>query len=93
MFITEHYPTNNDAIRPNLDKVHGSGIRLYDNSGVYLTEPPFELPTQALEQVLEVAGTKSEAAGDPGVIRTFLYRPIAHRSIGALSDEERRLVS
>ncbi len=76
VFITEHYPTDNDAITPNLDKVHGSGIRIYNNSGVYLTDPPFALPTQALEQVLEVAGTRSEGGGDPGVIRTFLYRPM-----------------
>ena len=56
VFITEHYPTDNDMIKPNIDKVHGSDVRVYDNSGVYLTEPPFELPRLALEQILEVPG-------------------------------------
>ena len=56
IFITEHYPTDNDAIRPNMDKPHGGDVRVYDNSGVYLAEPPFELPVQTLKQVLEVPG-------------------------------------
>ena len=71
VFITEHYPADNEAIRPNLDKVHGAGIRAYDNSGVYLTAPPFSLPADAVHLVLEVVGDQSE----PGVIRTFLYTP------------------
>lgn len=118
VFITEHYPTDNDAIKPNIDKVHGADVRVYDNSGVYLAEPPFELPTQALKEVLAVpgfgldcsgkkcdrfaekfwAGTEREGVllrsgiasdsvlwlrpntalgkgNDPGVIRTFLYKP------------------
>jgi SAM-dependent methyltransferase len=71
VFITEHYPPDNDAIRPNVDKAQGGGIRAYDNSGVYLTEPPFTLPADRVTLVLEVAADGSEA----GVIRTFLYRP------------------
>ena len=74
VFITEHYPTDNDAIKPNIDMPHGGHVRAYDNSGVYLTKPPFELPTQALEEVLEVPGVGQEEGNDQGVIRTFLYK-------------------
>lgn len=75
VFITEHYPKNNDAISPNIDKVHGGDIRLEKNSGVYLSEHPFELPKQALSMVLEVPGSGMEKGDDQGVIRTFLYKP------------------
>ena len=75
VFITEHYPTDNSRIRPNLDKVHGGDVRIYKNSGVYLSEPPFSLPSQALRQVLQVPGVGSGERNDPGVIRTFLYKP------------------
>ena len=75
IFITEHYPTDNDAIRPNMDKPHGGDVRVCDNSGVYLAELPFELPVQTLKQVLEVPGVGLGEGMDPGVIRTFLYTP------------------
>jgi SAM-dependent methyltransferase len=77
VFITEHYPTHNARIRPNLDKVQGERIRLYENSGVYLSEPPFSLPPEECEQVLEVAGLELEGWNDRGIIRTFLYKPRA----------------
>lgn len=77
VLITEHYPRDNRDIRPNIDKVHGGDIRVYDNSGVYLDQPPFRLPTDALELILEVKGAGLDLDGDPGVIRTFLYRPHA----------------
>ncbi len=73
-FITEHYPSDHLGPRPNLDKVHGEGIRLYENSGVYLDQPPFEIPRERLELVLEVPGHGFEGGIDPGVIRTFLLR-------------------
>jgi SAM-dependent methyltransferase len=75
VFITEHYPTDNEMIKPNMDKVHGGDIRVYSNSGVYLTEPPFNLPSEKCELVLEVAGHALGDANDPGVIRTFFFRP------------------
>ena len=75
VFITEHYPTDNDRIIPNIDKIHGGGIRVYKNSGVYLLEPPFELPKQTLSTVLEVPGSVLGKEIDQGVIRTFLYKP------------------
>jgi len=75
VFITEHYQTDNNVIKPNIDKVHGRDVRVYDNSGVYLSKPPFELPAQELKEVLEVPGVGLEGLNDPGVIRTFLYKP------------------
>ena len=74
-FITEHYPTDNNEIKPNIDKVHGGYIRVYENSGVYLSEPPFALPMQTLINVLEIPGVGLGEKKDPGVIRTFLYKP------------------
>jgi len=76
VFITEHYPIDNDMIKPNIDKIHGRDIRTYDNSGVYLTEPPFNLRKEALEQVLEVPAVPLGEGNDPEVIRTFLYKPV-----------------
>ena len=77
VFITEHYPSDNRAIRANLDKPHGGDVRVHDNSGVYLTLPPFQLPAERVEQVLEVPGSDMGPGQDRGVIRTFLYRPQA----------------
>lgn len=74
VFITEHYPTDNDGITPNKDKVHGCDVRVCYNSGVYFSEPPFELPKDSCSKVLEVPGSVGERS-DPGVIRTFLYKP------------------
>jgi SAM-dependent methyltransferase len=71
VFITEHYPSDNPQIVPNKDMVHGSGMRLYANSGVYLNHPPFNVPAQALELVLEVPGRGAAKGYDPGVIRTY----------------------
>jgi len=74
VFVTEHYPTDNDKIIPNKDKVHGGDIRLYDNSGVYLSLPPFSLQQSALKLILEVPGS-TVTKGDRGIIRTFIYNP------------------
>ena len=81
VFITEHYPDDDVEIRPNRDKTQGADIRLYENSGVYLTEPPFSLPHDRLEQVLEVCGLDVAEEPFPGIIRTFLYRP-GHATAG-----------
>jgi hypothetical protein len=75
VFITEHYPKDNSNIIPNTDKVHGADVRVYKNSGVYLSEPPFDLPAQALTKVLELTGCGLGEGIDQGVIRTFLYKP------------------
>jgi len=75
VFITEHLPGDNPAITPNLDKVHGSHVRVYDNSGVYLSHAPFNLPKQKLENVLEVPGRGLGLCRDQGIVRTWLYKP------------------
>jgi SAM-dependent methyltransferase len=75
VFITEHYPTDNEAIKPNIDKMHGADVRVIKNSGVYLTESPFELPAESLHMVQEVPGVGLKEEYDQGVIRTFLYTP------------------
>ena len=71
VFITEHHPADNPAVTPNVDKVQGSGIRLFNNSGVYLDQPPFNIPSANLELVLEVPDHGFGKLYTPGVIRTF----------------------
>jgi methyltransferase family protein len=70
--ITEHYPSPAFFRAPNLDKPHGADIRLFDGSGVFLQEPPFNVPRERLELLLEVAGHPFPGWPDPGVIRTYL---------------------
>lgn len=74
VFVTEHHPRDGSAVTPNRDKTHGGDIRLYENSGVYLSEAPFNLPEQAIEKVLEVSWCGTDGA-DAGFLRTFLFRP------------------
>ena len=69
VFITEMYPTNSAVVIPNRDKNHGKGIRMSNNSGVYLDQPPFDIDSHLLTQVLEVPG--AQLGNDPGVIRTY----------------------
>lgn len=73
VYITEHHPVDSPDVRPNLDMQCGSDIRVYDNSGIYLTEAPFSLPKEQVELLLEVPAPISER--QPAVIRTFLYQP------------------
>ena len=71
VFITEHYPTNNTGIIPNKDMIHGPGVRVYDNSGVYLDKPPFNIPESNLQITLKVPGTSLGQGFDPGEIVTY----------------------
>ena len=75
VFITEHYPADNNSIIPNIDKVHGRNTRTVFNSGVYLTKEPFCLPKENLKLVLEVKSKIKYNNNSPGMIRTFLYSP------------------
>ena len=77
VFITEHYPTDNEEIEPNKDMVHGGDVRVSRNSGVYLSDPPFNLPAESVRLVLEVPGVGVGENGSSGVIRTYLYLPRA----------------
>lgn len=70
-FITEHYPSDNPNIIPNKDIVQGSWVRVYENSGVYLDHPPFNIPSENLQLVLETPGVGIMEGYDKGVIRTF----------------------
>ncbi|MCP3683596.1 MAG: class I SAM-dependent methyltransferase [bacterium] len=71
VFVTEHYPNDNPNIVPNKDMVHGSGIRNYNNSAVYLDKAPFNIPSSCLEMVLEVPGISVWNEYGPGVVRTY----------------------
>lgn len=70
-FITEHHPSPGKLQVPNRDKPHGSDIRVYRGSGVFLDKPPFNVESSRFKLLLEVAG-REPMAGDPGVIRTYL---------------------
>lgn len=80
VLITEHLPSSNPGLKKNLDKAHGADLRLYDNSGVFLTAPPFDVPASQIRTVLEVEGHGFENYDEPwirGVIQTVLYTPQA----------------
>jgi SAM-dependent methyltransferase len=74
VIVSEHLPNERSSMVPNRDKPHGSGIRLYNNSGVVLTAPPFDIPEAAIKVVLE-APLEVKSNEDPGVIQTVLYQP------------------
>jgi SAM-dependent methyltransferase len=66
LVLTEHLPKTG-SFKPNIDKRTGPDIRLGFNSGVVLTEAPFNLKPREETCLCEV-----EENG--GVIRTMLYR-------------------
>jgi SAM-dependent methyltransferase len=74
VLITEHYPGQGVSVTPNLDKIHGCDVRVGRRSGVYLDLPPFSLPSERLECLLEAPGAGMGETEDPGVIRTLAYR-------------------
>lgn len=69
--VTEHQPSDNPDIIPNKDMVQGGKIRLYQNSGVYLDKPPFSIPEDCIDLLLEVPGAGMAQDFDQGWIRTF----------------------
>lgn len=71
VYITEHYPRDNNRIVPNRDMFSGARIRLYVNSGVYLDLPPFNIDKKALELILEIPTPELKNELAPGVIRTY----------------------
>ena len=64
--ITEHVPSSKIFI-PNLDMMPGSGIRLLKKSGVVLTEDPFNVKYDLVNNICEL-----NQLG--GVIRTSVYK-------------------
>jgi len=79
-FITEHHPSVSRLLRPNIDKPHGGGIRVSQRSGVYLDQPPFNIPRSKLRLLMELPGTSLPGGGDPGVIRTFVLEGGSERT-------------
>jgi hypothetical protein len=71
-FITEHHPSESRLLQANKDKPHGGGIRASQRSGVYLDQPPFNIPKGRLRLLMEMPGTSLPGGVDPGVIRTFI---------------------
>jgi SAM-dependent methyltransferase len=55
VLVTEHLPMGGNII-PNKDKPHGPDTRVYDNSGVFLDEPPFSLPIEIMLEVPYIHG-------------------------------------
>jgi len=72
VFITEHYPNENDDTIPNKNIVPGVGTRLAVDSGVYLDKPPFNISADSLKLVLEVP---APLGGGGECIRTYKYVP------------------
>lgn len=73
VFITEHYSNENADTIPNKNIVPGAGTRLAVDSGVYLDKPPFNIPADSLELVLEVP---VPLGGGDECIRTYKYVPL-----------------
>lgn len=71
VIVTEHVPSPGQLKAPNLDKPHGSDIRLTAGSGVYLDQPPFCLPSTRIEVVLEVPWLGAHGE-DEGILRTVV---------------------
>jgi hypothetical protein len=71
-FITEHHPSPARFRRPNEDKPHGDSIRMSLGSGVFLEEPPFNIPLTTYRLLLEVPGIPPGDDSDAGVIRTYV---------------------
>ncbi len=66
VLVSEHLPIDEFLIEKNKDKLTGPDIRLYDGSGVYISEYPFNIPCkEVLTYREDVDYIKSE-------IKTFL---------------------
>ena len=76
-FVTEHHPSSGHLLEPNRDKPHGDNIRVSRGSGVFLDEPPFDVPSGKYTLLLEVPGTPTSDGTDAGVIRTYLLERYA----------------
>ena len=68
LIITEHLPAEN-FFKANLDKPTGPDIRLFDKSGVILTQPPFNLK---VIKDIDICETRSDSI--EGVLKTKLLQ-------------------
>jgi len=91
-FITEHHPSDHRLLLPNSDKPHGGSIRASARSGVFLEQPPFNVPKERYRLLLELAGTALPGGMDPGVIRTFVLENEWHQMAKRQSEGKRKLV-
>ena len=71
IIISEHYPSSKNFIA-NIDKPTGPDIRLYDNSAVVLTLPPFNLKVIKDTDICECYSNSIE--GFEGVIKTRILQ-------------------
>ena len=72
LIITEHLPEEEGYFRPNIDKITGPNIRIQSNSGVILTEPPFNLKYLEKKNVFDIYSKK--ILGFEGVLRTTIFK-------------------
>ena len=72
LIITEHLPEEEGYFRPNIDKITGPNIRIQSNSGVILTEPPFNLKYLEKKNVFDIYPKK--ILGFEGVLRTTIFK-------------------
>lgn len=70
VLVTEHLPTPDILVAPNLDKPRGANIRHPFGSGVFLDLPPFSRPKR---DVLTVDHPAFQTA--PGYLVTSLWQP------------------
>lgn len=72
LIVTEHWPLSKNFV-PNIDKPDGTDIRVYDESGVVLTAPPFNLKVIKDIDLCEVR--VSDVLGDvEGIIKTKILQ-------------------
>jgi hypothetical protein len=71
-FVTEHHPSPGRLLQPNYDKPHGDSIRISRGSGVFLEEPPFNIPGTRYRLLFEVPGILPIDEADAGMIRTYV---------------------
>jgi hypothetical protein len=84
-FVTEHQPSPDRLVRPNVDKSHGGDTRVTRGSGVFLDQPPFGIAANRYRLLLEVPGAGMAQGTDSGVIRTFLLETDRARSMQEMS--------
>ncbi len=70
LVLTEHLP-NNSFFKPNIDIATGPQIRLYKNSGVILTERPFNLKVIDTKNICNISS--KQILGFEGVLNTKIY--------------------
>ena len=71
LILTEHLPSN-DKFVSNLDIVTGPQIRLYKNSGVVLTEKPFNFSIISEKNICSISS--KQILGFQGVLNTLIYQ-------------------